>query len=105
MELVVKVMVWINVENERISFQASESVRIKNLGIETNACMHAQSLQQCPTVRRYGLQLPSFLCPWDSRDKNTGVGCNFLLQGISPTQGSNLYLLMSACIDRRVLYH
>ena len=25
--------------------------------------------------------------------KNTGVGCHFLLQGIFPTQGSNLYLL------------
>ena len=29
------------------------------------------------------------LCPWDSPDKNTGVGCHFLLQGIFPTQGSN----------------
>ena len=26
-------------------------------------------------------------------DKNTGVGCRFLLQGIFPTQGSNLCLL------------
>ena len=26
-------------------------------------------------------------------DKNTGVGCHFLLQGIFPTQGSNLHLL------------
>ena len=25
--------------------------------------------------------------------KNTGVGCHFLLQGIFPTQGSNLHLL------------
>ena len=25
----------------------------------------------------------------DSRGKNTGVGCCFLLQGIFPTQGSN----------------
>ena len=33
------------------------------------------------------------LCPWDSPDKNTGVGCHFLLQGIFPTQGSNLCLL------------
>ena len=28
-------------------------------------------------------------CPWDSPDKNTGVGCHGLLQGIFPTQGSN----------------
>ena len=33
------------------------------------------------------------LCPRDSRSKNTGVGCHFLLQGIFPTQGSNPHLL------------
>ena len=33
------------------------------------------------------------LRPWDSPDKNTGVGCHFLLQGIYPTQGSNQGLL------------
>ena len=33
------------------------------------------------------------LCPWDSPGKNTGVVCHFLLQGIFPTQGSNLHLL------------
>ena len=39
--------------------------------------------------------------PWDFPDKNTGVGCHFLLQGIFPTQGPNPHLLL----DRRVLYH
>ena len=33
------------------------------------------------------------LCPRDSAGKNTGVGCHALLQGIFPTQGSNLCLL------------
>ena len=33
------------------------------------------------------------LCPWGSPGKNTGVGCHFLLQGIFPTQVSNLGLL------------
>ena len=33
------------------------------------------------------------LCPWDSPGKNTGVGSHSLLQGIFPTQGSNLGLL------------
>ena len=33
------------------------------------------------------------LCPWNSPGKNTGEGCHFLLQGIFPTQGSNLCLL------------
>ena len=33
------------------------------------------------------------LSPWNSPGKNTGVSCHFLLQGIFPTQGSNLGLL------------
>ena len=36
---------------------------------------------------------PDSFCPWDFPDKNTGVGCHFLLQGIFLTQGSNLRLL------------
>ena len=32
-------------------------------------------------------------CPWDSPDKNTGVGCHALLQKIFPTQGLNPHLL------------
>ena len=33
------------------------------------------------------------LCPWAFPGKNPGMGCHFLLQGIFPTQGSNLHLL------------
>ena len=33
------------------------------------------------------------LCPWDSRGRNTGVGCHALLQGIFPTRRLNLCLL------------
>jgi len=33
------------------------------------------------------------LCLVDFPDKNTGVGCHFLLQGIFQTQGSNTGLL------------
>ena len=40
------------------------------------------------------------LCLWNSPGKNTGVGCHSLLQGIFPTQGSNLGLLHR----RRILY-
>ena len=32
-------------------------------------------------------------CPWASPDKDTGVGCHFLLQGIFLTQGLNPHLL------------
>ena len=41
------------------------------------------------------------LCPWNSPGKITGVGCHLFLQGIFPTQGSNVSLL--CC--RQVLYH
>ena len=40
------------------------------------------------------------LCPWDSPGKNTGVGCHALLQGIFPTQRSNLHVLHLTCIGR-----
>ena len=33
------------------------------------------------------------LCPWNFWSKNTGIGCHFLLQGIFPTQGLNLWFL------------
>ena len=38
----------------------------------------------------HGLQ---FVCPWNSPGKITGVGCQFLLQGIFSTQGLNASLL------------
>ena len=40
-----------------------------------------------------GLYPTRFLCPWDFPDKNTGVGCHFLLQGIFLIQGLNCSLL------------
>ena len=39
---------------------------------------------------RHGLQQARLLCPWSSPGKHTGVGCHSFLQGIFPTQGSNL---------------
>ena len=45
------------------------------------------------SLRPHGLQPARLLSPWTSPDKNTGVGCHVLLQGIFPTQGSNLALL------------
>ena len=38
----------------------------------------------------HGLYPARLLHPWDFTGKNTGVGCCFLLQGIFPTQRSNL---------------
>ena len=42
-------------------------------------------------LRPHGLEPARFLCPRYFPDKNTRVGCHFLLQGIFQTQGSNLH--------------
>ena len=44
---------------------------------------------------------PGFLCAWNSLGKNTGMGCDSLLQGIFPAQGLNLGLLHC----RQILHH
>ena len=49
-------------------------------------------------LRPHGLQPTGLLRLWDFPDKNTGVGCHFLLQGIFPTQGSDLRLLLGRWI-------
>ena len=56
------------------------------------ACMLNHSVMS-DSLQHHGLQPSRLLCPWDFPGKNTGVGCHFLLQGIFPTQGSNLCLL------------
>ena len=47
------------------------------------------------SLQLYGLYPASLLCPWGSPGKNTGVGCQALLQGIFPTQSSNTQSLTS----------
>ena len=53
------------------------------------------------SLRVHGQQPTRLLCPWDSPDTNTGVGCHCLLQGIFPTQGLN----PSPLHCRQILYH
>ena len=65
------------------------------------ACVCVSHLVVSDSLRPRGLQLARLLCPWNSPDKNTGVGCHFFLQGIFPTQGSNSGLLHC----RQMLYH
>ena len=45
------------------------------------------------SLQTHGLKPTRLLCPWNFRDKETGVGCHFLFQGIFLTQGSNPSLL------------
>ena len=52
--------------------------------------VHATLLQSCPTLCD---PKDRILYPWDSPNKNTGVGGHALLQGIFVTQGLNWWLL------------
>ena len=59
-----------------------------------SACMHAQSLKSCWTLcNLMDCRLPGSSVHGDSPGKNTGLGYRAFLQGIFPTQGSNLHLL------------
>ena len=44
------------------------------------------------SLQAQGLKPARLFCPWNFPDKNTGVGCHSLLQGIFPSQGLNLGL-------------
>ena len=48
---------------------------------------------------------PPGFYPWDFPNKNTGLGCHFLFQGIFLTQGSNLRPLPRLLCCRQILYH
>ena len=61
--------------------------------IRTKACVHAQSLQLCPTLCDSIDHSPPRSSPWESPGKNTGEDCRALLQGIFTTQGLNPHLL------------
>ena len=52
-----------------------------------------KTCQVSDSVPPYELQPARLLSPCDSPSKNAGVDCNFLLQGLFPTQVSNPYLL------------
>ena len=52
-----------------------------------------QSLNCVQLLWPHGIQPTKVLCSWDFPDKNNGVGCHFLLQGIFRSQGSNPGLL------------
>ena len=53
----------------------------------------AKSLRSCLTLWEPMNQPARLLHPWDFLGRNIRVGCHFLLQGIFPTQESNLHLV------------
>ena len=72
-----------------------------NVGLSRVAIYPYGSCSVVPdSLRPHGLWPTRFFCSWNFPGKNTGVGCNFLLQGIFQTQGSNPDLLHF----RQILY-
>ena len=66
---------------------------------------HAKSLQSCPTLVILWTQRGSrLLCPRDSPDKNTGVGCHASSRG-SFQPGGRTRISYISCIGKWVLYH
>ena len=59
-----------------------------------SACIHAKSLQFCPTLcDPIDCSLPGSSVHGNFPGKNAGVGCHFLLHRIFPIEGTNLILL------------
>ena len=73
--------------------------------------VHILQSESCSVVsdslRPHGLYPAKLLYLWDSPGKNNAVGCHFLLQGISQTQGSPRPRDQTrvSCISKWVLYH
>ena len=58
----------------------------------------------CPTLVTPWAVAARLFCPWNSPGNYTGVGCQFLLQGVFPTQESNPVLLHCGQILYRLSY-
>ena len=71
-----------------------DTLREKGTEKEVLECMAAPSLRRVIFFATPWTEEPArLLSPWDPPGKNPGAGCHALLQGISPTQGSNPRLL------------
>ena len=56
------------------------------------------------SLQPLGMWHTRLLCPRDFWGKNTGVGCHFLLQGISWPR-DQIHISCVSCIGRQILYH
>ena len=61
------------------------------LHLDVSICVSHSAMSN--SLQPHRLQPTRLLCPWDSPGKNIGMGSHSFLQGIVPTQGSNLPLL------------
>ena len=71
----------------------------------TQTCPTLCDPKDCQAVKSHA-RPARLLCPWDSLGKNTGLGCDLLLQVIFLTQGLNLSLMSPALhVDSLPLSH
>ena len=80
---------------------ALQKVMTLVLQVYMYAWVHVQSLQPWPTLCDPVDCSPLGSLTWDSPGKKSGMRNHALLQGIFPTQGSNLHLLHC----KHILYH
>ena len=83
-----RILEWIAIPFFRGSFWPGFELR--------SPALQADSLPSEPPRKSKYMELlhnTTFLCPWDFPGKNTGVACNFLLQGIFLNQWSNTCLV------------
>ena len=83
-----KALLW----NSEFKGMQHETWYVQESSARSLRCLCALVTQSCPTLCDPWTVATRLLCPWDSPGKSTGVGCHSLLQGIFPSQGSNLGL-------------
>ena len=102
-EQIIRIQIWNTSKNKWIKVCDSQLPRSEKES-KILVCLLRQTVllysKSCSKLYSYSCSVMSsslwphgLLCLWDFPGKNTGVGCHTLLQGIFPTQGSNLSLL------------
>ena len=79
--------------SESITYTCYSSTLVFIIVFALCMCVCVSCSVMSDSLQSHELYPTRLLCPWDFPGKNTGVGCHALLQGIFPTQGSNLGLL------------
>ena len=72
----------------QLPMQEIQEMQVRSLGGEDPL-----EKERLPTPVLWPRAFHELYSPWGSPGKNNGVGCHSLLQGIFPTQGSNLHPL------------
>ena len=65
-----------------------------------SVCVCVSRLVMSDSLQPHGLKPARLLCPWDFPDKNIGVGCHFLLQGIFLIQGYMVLIFQKSVIPQ-----